>query len=146
MGEKPLSIDEAPAQTAMIAGAGPSGGEEPPPPGSAAAGINTTRSNIKHATPAAVAGTGPQAGGDLDAGPLPGPEPQDGALAVKEQGVKYGEAATGSGDQPASPGGDVDDSAAGQGAGGAAPNEAGAPGVAGYTPIPGIDIIVKKER
>ncbi len=59
MGEKPLSIDERPAQARMSVGGGPLGGDDAPPP---AASINTTRSNIK--AQSAVAGPPPIDGAD----------------------------------------------------------------------------------
>lgn len=80
MGEKPLSIDDAPAQASTVGGTGPPGGDTPPPDVSGAAGINTTRSNIKNSGAVAGGGTGPELT-DTDGRPdRPG-------IAIKEQGV-----------------------------------------------------------
>ena len=107
--------------SAGTSGATPGGDTPSPPPGLggdgsvdqegiAATGINTTRSNIKHAGSVADAGSGPE-GSDTD--PPPG-------IAIKEQGVKYGEE------------------------GGAAASGDATEVAGGSEPIPGVDIIVKK--
>jgi hypothetical protein len=149
MGEKPLSIDESPALARTIGGAAPPGGSDTPPPDmSGAAGIITTRSNIKGSHSVAEAGSGSgatdsdrrsdpngiaikeappgAAAGALKPTPTnpDDPFPAEGGaagIAIKEQGVKYGE-----------------------GGADATPAEDG-PGIAGASePIPGVDIIVKK--
>jgi hypothetical protein len=56
MGEKPLSIDEAPVPTATVGGVARGGGVDAPPPGMVAGSINTTRSNIKSSGAVATAG------------------------------------------------------------------------------------------
>jgi hypothetical protein len=89
MGEKPLSIDEAP-QPVTVAAGGPIGGFDTPPPGSpAASSINTTRSNIRNQgavahDPATAAG-----GGGAVAEQARGTEQVtgDAGMAIKEQGV-----------------------------------------------------------
>jgi hypothetical protein len=79
MGEKPLSIDEAPVQTATVGGVAPGGGFDAPPPDlSGANQINTTRSNIKHsAARAGDVGVSGAAAGPVKPGPTspgaPGP-------------------------------------------------------------------------
>ncbi len=85
MGEKPLSIDEAPQQTAVAAG-GPL--EELDAPPAAAGTISTTRSNIKNQgaaahDPATEAGTGAVA--EEAVGTVHGPDVA--GMAIKEQGV-----------------------------------------------------------
>lgn len=128
MGEKPLSIDEAPTT---------------------AAGINTTRSNIKNAGGVADA----EAGGVAMAGGESAP-----GIAIKEQGIKYGEGAASAAVGPPTP---TPTNPGDPFPGGTSPGGAAAgidtdgdpiPGfprgaIAGSNdPIPGVDIIVKKDH
>lgn len=82
MGEKPLSIDEAPVQTATVGGVAPGtmpGRFDAPPPGMTAGSISTTRSNIKNSGSMAMAG---DPGADDDRSP-----PIDGAAGVGTEGA-----------------------------------------------------------
>lgn len=82
MGEKPLSIDESPVHARTIGGAEPSGGVDTPPPDmSGAAGIITTRSNIKHSG-SAVASPTDGGGGGVDGVPDDAPSPGAGAAGI----------------------------------------------------------------
>lgn len=63
MGEKPLSLDEAPAQRAGVTGAGPPVILDDLPPVGAASIVNTTRSNIKNSG-AISTPTGTDSGGE----------------------------------------------------------------------------------
>jgi len=187
MGEKPLSIDEAPAQARTIGAPGPLGGVDTPPPGMAADLINTTRSDIKSsgsvAAPPPIDGGG---GGPVDGEPDDAPPPGSGeslvvttrsniknsgsvaggrsgsgesdtegpsdppGLAIKENGIKYGDGGGASADGtsgasigpdkpgPTDPG---DPFPADPSPGGGAGNIAG-----GSQPIPGVDILPGKKR
>lgn len=93
MGEKPLSIDDAPAQASTIGAPGPLGGVDTPPPGMAAGGINTTRSNIKNsgavaAPPPVDGGGGGSADGETE-DPLP-PEARAAGIITTRSNIKHG--------------------------------------------------------
>ncbi len=187
MGEKPLSIDEGPAQASTIGVPGPLGGVDTPPPGMAAGGINTTRSNIKHASSVAAPPPVDGGGGAVDGEPVDIPPPGTGAaginttrsnikhggsvagggsgsgesdtegpsdppgLAIKENGIKYGDGGGASADGtsgasigpdkpgPTDPG---DPFPADPSPGGGAGSITGRVG----EPIPGVDILPGKKR
>jgi hypothetical protein len=132
MGEKPLSIDEAPAQLGTIMGASPPDLADVPPPGMTAGSITVTRSNIKSSGSAAAAGYLPpkpfQPEPTRPGDPFPtGPLPTD--TAMKKEAVTQGDAG---GSEPA--GLAVKDNGINVNGGAAMEGE----------PIPGIDIKLPK--
>jgi hypothetical protein len=90
MGEKPLSIDEAP-QPVTVAAGGPLGGFDTPPPGSVASAgtISTTRSNIRNQGAVAHDPATEAGGAGAVADQARGTEQVtgDAGMAIKEQGV-----------------------------------------------------------
>lgn len=86
MGEKPVSINEAPQPVAL---AGPLGGSDLPPGTAAGASISTTRSNIKTQGVAAPEATDVGEGTGWAANEAPGTEhiPSEAGIAIKEQGL-----------------------------------------------------------
>ena len=99
MGEKPLSMDEAPVQTALVGGGSPLGGVDTPP-GMAAGGINTTRSNIKNSggvvgPPPADAGGGGAIDVTDDVQPPPGMAA--GGINTTRSNIKHAVSAAGVG-------------------------------------------------
>lgn len=89
MGEKPLGLDEAPAQLGTMTGVVPPAGVDVPPPGMATGSISTTTSNIKNSGSATA--TRPPKGFEptptRPGDPFPD-KPGPAGMAVKEQGLK----------------------------------------------------------